>query len=181
VLTRLLLLLLLPCLSVLPVFPATQEPSKLELPPQARDALYLKFPDWRYADISDEVRQALKQDGAANTRPDLISGDFDGDGRADYAALIFHGTTRVEQDQVVGPNFSLVIFMARDQTYELHIIEDPGGEYLELIHKGDGSYDYEAQKEFTFEHDAIDAIIFEKGATSYVYENGGFRAIITGD
>jgi len=181
VLTILLLLLLLPCLSVLPVFPATQQPSKLALPPQARDALYLKFPDWRYADISDEVRQLFKEDAAANTRPDLITGDFDGDGRADFAALILHGTTRVEQNEVVGPDFSLVIFMARDQSYQLHVIEDPGGGYLELIHKGDGSYDYEAQKEFTFEHDAIDAIIFEKGATSYVYENGCFRAIITGD
>jgi len=177
----LLVLLLLPGLSLLPLSPVMQQPSKVELPPQARDALYLKFPDWRYADISDEVRQLFKEDATANARPDLISGDFDGDGRADYAALIFHGTTRVEQDQVVGPNFSLVIFMARDQTYELHVIEDPGGDYLELIHKGDGSYDYEAQKEFTFEHDAIDAIILEKGATSYVYENGGFRAIITGD
>ena len=179
-LTRL-LLLLLPCLSVLPVFPATQQLSKLELPPQARDALYLKFPDWRYADISDEVRQALKQDGAANIRPDLISGDFDGDGHADYAALIFHGTTRVEQDQVVGPDFSLVIFTAREQGYQLHVIEDPGGGYIELIHKGDRLYDYETQKEFILEHDAIDAIIFEKGVTTYVYENGGFRAIITGD
>jgi hypothetical protein len=174
-----LLLLLLPCLSVLPIFPTMQQPSKLELPPQARDALYLRFPDWRYADICDEVRQEFKQD--ANIRPDLISGDFDGDGRADYAALIFHGTTRVEQNEVVGPDFKLVIFLARDQTYQLQVIEDPGGEYIELIHKGDRLYDYEAQKEFTLEHDAIDAIIFEKGATSYVYENGCFRAIITGD
>jgi hypothetical protein len=180
VLTRI-LLLLLPCLGLLPLSPVMQQPSDLELPPQARDALYLKFPDWRYADISDEVRQALKQDGAANTRPDLISGDFDGDGRADYAALIFHGTTRVDQDQVVGPDFCLVIFMAQDQGYQLHVIEDPGGEYLDLAHRGDRRYNYETQKEFTLEHDAIDAIIFEKGATSYVYANGGFRAIITGD
>jgi len=177
----LLALLLLPGLSLLPISPVMQQPSKLELPPQARDALYLKFPDWRYGDISDEVRQALKQDGAANIRPDLISGDFDGDGRADYAALIFHGTTRVEQNEVVGPDFSLVIFMAQDQGYRLHVIEDPGGEHIELIHKGDNRYDYETQKTFILEHDAIDAIIFEKGATSYVYENGGFRAIITGD
>ena len=179
-LTRL-LLLLLPCLSVLAISPATQQPSKPELPPPARDALYLKFPDWRYADISDEIRQMFKQDRATNIRPDLITGDFDGDGRADYAALILHGTTRVEQDLVVGPDFSLVIFMAQDQGYQLHVIEDPGGEYIQLIHKGDGGYDYETQKEFTYLHDAIDAVVFEKAATSYVYENGGFRAIITGD
>src|SRR5260370_41198003 len=95
--------------------------------------------------------------------------------------LSFTERPELSKTRSLAPDFSLVIFMARDQSYQLHVIEDPGGGYLELIHKGDGSYDYEAQKEFTFEHDAIDAIIFEKGATSYVYENGCFRAIITGD
>jgi hypothetical protein len=179
-LTRL-LLLLLPCLSVLPISPATQQPSKLELPPQARDALYLKFPDWRYADVPDEIREVLKRDYGPTSRPDLISGDFDGNGQADYAALIYHGTIRVEKGELVYPSLCLVVFLAQDYGYQLHAIEDPGGEYIQLIRKGDGGYDYETQKEFIYQHDAIDAIIFEKAATSYVYENGRFRAIITGD
>jgi hypothetical protein len=172
--------LLLICLTV----GARSTPSqtqRLELPSEARDMLYLKFPEWRYAEISDEVQQAFKQAGNAQIRHDLISGDFDGDGHADYAALILHGMTRVQEGNVVGPEPVLVIFMAQDHGYRLYVIEDPGGEYLELAHKGDRRYDFEAQKEFTLEHDAIEAIVFEKAATSYVFEQGRFRAIITGD
>lgn len=179
-LTRL-LLLLLPCLSVLPISPATQQPSKLELPPQARDALYLKFPDWRYADVPDEIREVLKRDYGPNSRPDLISGDFDGNGQADYAALVSHGTVRVEKGELVYPQDCLAVFLAQDHGYQLHLIKDVNGDYIQLIRKRDGGYDYETEKEFTYLHDAIDAVIFEKAATSYVYENGGFRAIITGD
>lgn len=178
-LTRL-FLVLLPCLSVLPISPATQS-TKLELPPQARGALYLKFPDWRYVDVPDEIREVLKKDDGTNSRPDLISGDFDGDGQVDYAAFVSHGTISVEKGELVYPQDCLAVFMAQGQGYQLHIIEDVNAGYIQLIHKGDGGYDYETQKEFTYPHDAIDAVIFEKGATSYVYENGGFRAIITGD
>ena len=92
-LTKTFLALLL-CLSTVLT---TQQLTPQELPPQAQAALYLKFPDWRYADVSDEVRQALRKDSARNSRPDLISGDFDGDTQADYAALIYHGTVRVEK------------------------------------------------------------------------------------
>lgn len=153
----------------------------LELPIEAREMLNAKFPGWQYAEISDEVREGERQYGHANARLDLISGDFNGDERADYAALINYGTARLENDEVVGPDIALVIFIARRQGYRLHTIKDPGGEYIALIRKGDKGYDFELQKEFIFEHDAIDAIIFEKGATSYVYEHGHFRAIITGD
>lgn len=159
----------------------TQQLAPHELPLQAQAALYLKFPDWRYADVSDEVRQALRTDSAGNSRPDLISGDFDGDTQGDYAALIYHGTVRVEKDEIIYPQDSLVVLMAQDCGYQLQVIEDPDGEYIQLIRKGDGGYDYETQKEFIYQHDAIDAIIFEKAATSYVYEDGHFRAIITGD
>ena len=179
-LTRILLALLV-CLITVLASAAAPQLAPLELPPQARDALYLKFPDWRYADVSDEVREALTKDGPPHSRPDLISGDFDGNGQSDYAALVYHGTIRVEEGELVYPQRYLVVFVAQDHEYQLHVIEDPGGEYIQLIRKGDGGYDYETQKEFTYQHDAIDAIIFEKAATSYIYENGHFRAIITGD
>ncbi|MEP6742927.1 MAG: hypothetical protein ABJB61_10555 [bacterium] len=165
----------------LAAYSISAQSSPLELPPEARGMLYLKFPDWRYAEISDEVRQALKQYNPPNLQPDLISGDFDGDCRPDYAALIVHGVTRVEHDEIVSPDFTLVIFMAHGHSYQLYTIDNPGGEYIALIQQGDKGYNYELQEEFNFEHDAIDAVIFEKAATSYVYESGHFRAIITGD
>ena len=162
--------------------PATRSQSqRLELPQQARDQLYVKFPDWQFAKVSDEIREVFKKDYRPNSRPDLITGDFDSDGKVDCAALISHGTIRVEKREIIYPQDCLAVFLAQDQGYQLHIIEDVNADYIQLIHKGDGGYDYETQKEFTFLHDAIDAVIFEKAATSYVYDRGRFRAIITSD
>src|SRR5436190_17476679 len=164
---------------IVPPSSPVQTPA-LELPAAARNVLDVKFPGWKYADCSDEVRQFLKQE-QGNAPPILISGDFDGNGRADYAALIVHGVTRVEDGQLAGPDAAIVVFLAQEHGFEFARIDDPDGEYLMLIRKGDKGFDYERQQEFTFEHDAIDAAIFEKGATSYVYEQAHFRAIITGD
>ena len=156
--------------------PAAQSP-EMSLPPKAFALLNQRFPDWRYAHIPDEVRQALKLHNPAIGRLDMITGDFDGDARADYAALINHG----KAEAVPGAGNTLVIFMERKNSYEVHTIEDSGGEYIALSHKGERAYSYELQKEFRFKHDAISACIFEKAATSYIYERGRFRAIITGD
>lgn len=160
--------------------PMRAQTATLELPSEARNLLNVKFSDWKYAECDDEVRQFLKQEYPA-VRPDLISGDFDGNGRSDYAAMIVHGVTRVEDGQVVGPDAAIVVFLAQEHGFQMSVIDDPAGDYLMLIGKGEKAYDFEQQKEFTFEHDAIDAVIFEKAATSYVYEQGHFRAIITGD
>jgi len=159
--------------------PPAQTPA-LELPAAARNLMNIKFPDWRYAECSDEVRQFLKRD-FPTARPDLISGDFDGDGRTDFAALIIHGVTRVEKSEVVGPDPAIVVFLSKDYGFDLSVIDNPGGEYLMLNVKGAQAFDFERQQEITFTHDVIDAVILEKGATSYVYEQGHFRAIITGD
>jgi|GEM_PF-2718306 len=51
---------------------------------------------------------------------------------------------------------------------------------LQLMRKGDGDYDYEAQREFTYPHDTLMSGL-GMGGTSYLYENGKFRAIITSD
>lgn len=168
-------------LALLPGYQARSQSPLWELPVEAREMLNARFPGWQYAEISDEVRDEERQFGNANARLDLISGDFNGDDCADYAALINYGTARLEHDEVVGPDFALVIFVAKREGYRIHTIKDPGGEFIALIHKGDKGYDFDLQKEFVFEHDAIDAIISGKGATSYVYEHGHFRAIITGD
>ncbi len=143
--------------------------------------LYARFPDWRLTTISDDVRQSLTQYEPPNLQPNLISGDFDGDGAADYALLITHGVTHVENNEIVNPASNLTIFLARPHGYKMFTINEPIGDYIALIHKGDKGYDYERQAEFIFTNDAIDAVTFEKAATSFVYEHGHFRAIISGD
>src|SRR6266852_1794366 len=104
---------LLLCLSVVSVTAAIQQLAPLDLPPQARVALYEKFPDWQFVNVSDEIREVLKRDCGPNIRPDLISGDFDGDGQADYAALISHGVVRNDDGEVIGPRWYLLVFLAQ--------------------------------------------------------------------
>jgi len=153
-----------------------QQPATLALPPQAQAMLYAKLSDWRYVSVPEQVQQALRREHGAGVSPALISGDFDGDGRADYAAFIEHGT----QSSGGAPS-CLAIFLQQQDSFKLYVIDGVNADYIQLIHKGDGSYDFETQKQFVYQHDAIDAVIFEKAATSYVYEQGRFRAIITGD
>jgi hypothetical protein len=151
------------------------------LPSAIRLKLGKKFPGWRFARISDEVRQALKEEVSPDSQPDLVKGDFDGDGQLDYALLIEHGDIVNGARVVIGRNNHIVAFLKRGDDYKSYLVGSNTGEYLCLRRKGDGGYNYETQKEFTFANDAIEAEIFEKAATAYVYENGKFRAIITGD
>ena len=139
-----------------------------------------RFPGWKFVEVSREVRQFFEQEmnGAS---PALISGDFDGDGRIDYAALIRHGKILNGQRQSIGSRYYLVAFLRRGRGYRMHVIKDPDGEYICLAKKGSRDYNYEAQKEITYANDAIMTGIFEKGGSSYVYKAGRFLSFVSSD
>lgn len=152
-----------------------------ELPTTIRLKLDEKFPGWRFAPISDEIRQATKEYLSPDSQLDLIKGDFDGNGESDYALLIEHGDRFDGDGNFAGRNVFIVAFLKKGDEYKFYPVDSEAGDYLMLRKKGEGSYDFDTQRQFTFANDAIDSVIFEKAATSYVYENGKFRAIITGD
>ena len=141
-----------------------------ELPKPAIQTLNRRFPGWKFVDVSPEVRQFVK-DYLKAPSPVIISGDFDGDRRRDYAALI----RRIES------RYYLVIFLRRNSRYKMHVIKDPGGEYLTLAKKGTSDYNYVAQKKITYPNDAISTGFFEKGGVSYVYHKGRFVSFVSGD
>ena len=176
------LLLLLLCLPPLPALPAGRAAAaeELQLPPELMGQLDRKLPDWKFAEVREEIRRWLKESAGPDARPDLIRGDFDGDGEADYAALVEHGKVFGDEGVEIGPNVYIAAFLKRKSGYRLHLIEE-GGEYLVLMKKGEKDYDYERQDTFVYANDAIFAGIFEKAGTSNVYEKGKFRAIITSD
>ena len=162
--------------------PMTQEPAPLNLPPEAQALLNDKYPGWTFAPVEDEIVRYVERQGARGTRPDLIAGDFDGDGRTDYAALVAHGIVEGGDGVPVGPRVRLLAFMQREKGFKLFVVDDwGGGDYICLARKGEQGYDYETQENFVYEHDAICAVIWEKAATSYVYEHGKWRAVITSD
>jgi len=151
-----------------------------KLPSSARAALNRKFSGWKFAEVSREVQQFFETQMKGSS-PYLIAGDFDGNGQPDHAALIRHGTVRNGEGKAIWPRFFLVVFLRKSRGYRMYIIRDPNGEYLGLLKKGRKDFNYNEQKETTYANDAIFTGIFEKGGSSYVYENGRFRSFVSSD
>ena len=143
---------------------------KYRLPSAIRIKLDQKFPGWRFEPISNDVRRSLKEYFSPTAQPEFISGDFDGNRQLDYGLLIRQGNKSY-----------IVAFLRKGDSYKFYLVDSNAGNYLLLWRKGDQGYSYETQKNFIFANDSIEAVISEKAATSYVYENGRFRKVITGD
>ncbi len=55
------------------------------LPASCRKILDKNFRGWKFAKISDEIQKHLRENISPDTRGNLISGDWNGDGKTDYA------------------------------------------------------------------------------------------------
>ncbi len=167
---------------MLPTLSLGQEPS-LEIPSEIRSMLDKKFPGWKFAEVDEYVRSFLRERVSANARPEIITGDFDGNKKADYAVLIKHGKALDESGKAIGENVYAVAFLKQRNGYRLFVLNADGNapEYLTLGRKGTQSYDFEAGKKFTYANDSIEGWIFEKAGWAYVYKKGKFRYIYTLD
>lgn len=151
-----------------------------KLPSSARLTLDRRFPGWKFAEVSQEVRQFFATDRKGES-PCLISGDFDGNGQPDYAVLIWHGKERNGEGKAIGPRSFLAVFLRKSRGFRMYVIKDPDGDYLSLAKNGTKDYNYDEQKEITYANDAILTGVFDKGGSSYVYENGRFRSFVSSD
>ena len=175
---------LLPASPMRPVRPEPRpldvELSEISLPASMKSALDRRFPGWSYLPVEEEVRTFLKEYVSEYARPDIIKGDFDGNGLLDYAVLIEERTTLPKKANVEMPTARLVVFLTKAAGFQIKVL-DPEGSYLGLMRRGDWDYSYDTSEYFSYQNDAIFAGIFEKGGTSYVYEKGRFKSIITSD
>ena len=146
---------------------AQSSPEKL--PTSVRVMLNRRFSGWKFSDVSPEVREFFK-DNMKGASPVVISGDFDGNGRRDYATLVQRRT-----------QYYLVILLRQIADYKMYVVKDPTGEYLSLARKGTRDYNYNEQKEITYANDAIVIGILEKGGSSYVFKNGRFQSFVSSD
>jgi hypothetical protein len=133
--------------------------------------------------VSDGVHQFFRE-RFPGARPHLIRGDFDGDGRADYAVLIEHSNFDRS-----GASFSHVVeklaFLKRGAQYKLFALEGPAPAnselYLTLARKGEESRDFHTEKKFKYPNDSITVSYFEKAGGTYIYRNGRFRYVVQSD
>ncbi|MDQ3918284.1 MAG: hypothetical protein M3348_07385, partial [Acidobacteriota bacterium] len=178
-----LLLTILLCLSP-PALKAARGSAVTErLPRAVRAALDARFPGWRFAEAGAEVRRFFAE-RFPGARPDLIKGDFDGDGRTDFALLIEHGNFERR-----GVSFERVVerlaFLKRGTGYRLYSLErsspaDPEL-YLTLARKGAASREFRTGRRFKYPHDSISVSHFEKAGGTYVYRRGRFHYVYESD
>ena len=150
-----------------------------KLPHPVKVSLDKNFPGWQFPEVSDDDCHSVKTWGGNEAYAQLIQGDFDGDHGLDYAVLIEYGSI-IDQGIAIGPRIYIVAFFHEHDRYKMKVVTREGGGCLQLMRKGEPDYDYQAQRDFTYTHDTIMSG-FGMGGTSYLYEKGKFRAIITSD
>lgn len=151
---------------------------QLKLPSKVEAMLEIDYPNWEYPRLSEPWQIAYWQKVKAD--PNLISGDFDGNGMQDIAIQIVHRGEDPKEMQRF-----LIAFLQHAESYGKFILEsgsvDPGlEETLHLVKKGSKGVDLELNEQFTYPFDAVN-IGSEKGSITYLWKDGKFQPIITSD
>jgi hypothetical protein len=128
----------------------------LSVPAPIRQDLDVACAGWRLAPVTPEI-QAEIATRTPSWPPNLIPGDFNGDGDTDAAALIeCHGTVQ------------LVTFTAGKSGFSKTVLEKPqpldSREFLHLIR---GEYDHDA---IGVEYDAI-------GGHAWIFKDGKWQSV----
>lgn len=157
---------------------ANAQNEELTLPAEIVRLLDSNYPGWWFPQLTEPWRISYFQ--KTKTNPNLISGDFDGDGQQDYAAHIHFTDTSSNSDEVV-----VIVFLQRDESYQKFILEtysvDPGfQETLHLVKKGSKRKNVEIHQPFILPNDGIN-LGSEKGSVTYFWHDGSFQSVLTGD
>ena len=170
------------CLLLAPATALSGDKSE-QLPGAVKSALDRRFTGWRFSEVSGEVRQFLRE-RHPGARPDLIKGDFDGDGRTDYAVLIEHENFD-RRGTSITHFVERLAFLRRGSGYKLFILEKgtPASPelYLRLAEKGAQGYNFHTDKKFRYPHDSIGVGYFGKAGGTYIYRRGRFRYVVESD
>ena len=153
------------------VFPV--EKAGPSLPKDGRATLDKECPGWRFAALAAEFRGLL----GPGDSPEWIQGDYDGDGKPDYAAQIICPASP-------SPAQKTVALLRRAGGFERHTLESFGvGDYtfLHPIRKGEELYDFEQDRTMPSPRDAIMIVYEEKASVTHLFEKGAFHRMITAD
>lgn len=145
-----------------------------DVPAPLRSALDRGYPGWSFGRVDADITARLREQ---RLFPNLVFGDFNGDGRRDAAV-------KIGQDADGGRKQTVLVFLNQGNGFTAHVV-DTGPEtsitYLTVQPKGTEDYDFSAEKTFTYAHDTVMLVFDGKGSVSYLFENGKFRKVISGD
>ena len=151
------------------------------LPNEIKESLNRQYPGWTFVDnyyiFNFENKMLEKKQYPFD--PNFIIGDFDANNHQDYSI------------QIVVPRLpdSIEYFLAflwNSEGYKQHILDSTEhfyepDMYLWLIRKGTKGYDFDMDSTFMFPKDAISIKYWERASVSYLYSQGAFNKINTGD
>jgi hypothetical protein len=149
------------------------------LPVECRKILDKNFRGWKFKKISVDIKKYLQKYDSKKADGNFISGDWNGDGKKDFAVLITHGSETLN-DGMKLPRDVSVAFVRDDKSYKYFVL-DTSGDYISLDKKGTTAYDHETQSGIKFVNDAVFVGIWEKSGRSYVWQKNKFIYFITSD
>lgn len=144
------------------------------LPAALRAQLDREYPGWRFADVLPALRRGLRP----GERPGWVRGDFDGDGRADYAVQIVRPAAPPDSAQL------LLAYLRRPPGYARRLVRAGGvhrGIYLAAGRRGQHGHDLEGDTAFVYRADAVEVVYAEQARETCLYLGGRFRCLLTGD
>ncbi|MEO6051368.1 MAG: hypothetical protein ABIP78_08560 [Pyrinomonadaceae bacterium] len=136
----------------------------------AQRILDTKFRSWRLAEVKKEIVDFYKREFPYE-QPNSIKGDWNGDGKIDYAVQL--------QNRQSSESQIIVVLMKSRSGFDTYFLE--AADCIGSEKKGSKGYNFDAQQSFRYKHDAIFSAIWEKAGTTYIWEKGRFRGILTSD
>lgn len=157
---------------------AVVQAQSASLPSGCKKILNKNFRGWKFATIQKEVSDYHRKKKFPFS-PNFIKGDWNGDGKMDYAVLIEQGKLKNSAGEVIENRRLTIAFVRTGNIFKYFQFD--GGDFIQLMKKGSKDYDYNTDKDFRYQTDAIFDGIWEKAGVSYVWKNGKFTEIVTSD
>lgn len=138
------------------------------LPQECMTLIAQAYPDWIAAPVQPEVRAWARK---RNRNPVATTGDFNGDGRPDWATI---GSTQGHR--------KLVLCLSHRGGRALAVVDDTGcSDYVYTIRRGTRLPNLEGGTAEELSRDTAATACFEKSGRVFVYEDGTFRIFFHSD
>lgn len=139
-----------------------------QLPSACQKQITSDFPAWKPVVPDTEVATWAK---THKFNPVVAAGDFDGNGKKDWATL-----------GVDGKKGKIILCLSTGQKKKLVVAEDNGcSDYIENIRAKTSVFNYEAGKNEVLLRDSVATACFEKSGRVFVLEKGQFRVFFNSD
>jgi hypothetical protein len=146
------------------------------LPIDIDTVLSSRFPGWEWGVVGADVKRFYRE-SHGREYPKFISGDFNGDGKTDYALKVQCNGKKGNTDVVIA-------FVSKDSNFLVFVLKTSSANYenyVTLEKRGSRVYDFGTDKEFVLRSDAVNLAHFEKAVETFIFKTNRFERIITGD